>query len=33
MAKIAVIGTGGMARQHVRSFQRIKGVRVVACCD
>ena len=33
MVKLAVVGTGGMARAHARSFQGIRGVRIVAACD
>jgi len=33
MIKIGIIGTGGMAHQHARSFQDIYGVSVTACCD
>jgi predicted dehydrogenase len=33
MLKIGVIGTGGMARGHAKSFQSIPGVEVTACCD
>ena len=31
--RIAVIGTGGMANGHVRSFNAMDGVSVVAACD
>lgn len=33
MVKIAIIGTGGMAKGHARAFQAIKDVEIVACCD
>ncbi len=33
MIRIGIIGTGGMAHAHARSFQRIKGVRLAAACD
>ncbi|NQT93362.1 MAG: Gfo/Idh/MocA family oxidoreductase [Lentisphaerae bacterium] len=34
MIKVAIVGTGGMAGSHAEWFQnRIKGCRVVACCD
>ena len=33
MIKLGIIGTGGMANDHARRFQKIKGVRIVACCD
>lgn len=31
--KLGVIGTGSMAKAHVKSYQEQKGVEVVACCD
>jgi predicted dehydrogenase len=31
--RIAIIGTGGMAKAHVQAYQKIKGCQVVACCD
>ena len=31
--KIGVIGTGSMAKSHVRSYQEQRDVEVVACCD
>ena len=31
--RLAVIGTGSMAKGHVSSYQEIEGVEVVACCD
>lgn len=31
--KIGIVGTGGMAKGHVKAFQKIKGVTVSACCD
>ena len=33
MIKLAVVGTGGMAHAHARSFQAIRGVKIVAACD
>jgi len=33
MIHLAIIGTGGMAHSHARSFQAIPGCQVVACCD
>ena len=33
MIKIGIIGTGGMASSQVERFQKIKGVKVVACAD
>jgi len=33
MVKIAVIGTGGMANQHVEQFSKIENCSVVAACD
>ena len=33
MIKLAVVGTGGMANAHARSFQAIRGVKIVAACD
>jgi len=33
MINIGIIGTGGMAHGHAGSFQKIKGVKIVACCD
>ncbi|MCJ7752424.1 MAG: Gfo/Idh/MocA family oxidoreductase, partial [Armatimonadetes bacterium] len=33
MIKIAIVGTGGMARQHAQVFQQIAGCEVVAACD
>ncbi|MDD5706566.1 MAG: Gfo/Idh/MocA family oxidoreductase [Kiritimatiellae bacterium] len=31
--RLGVIGTGGMARGHASFFQKIKGVKLAACCD
>ena len=31
--RIAVVGLGGQGRYHVRTFNAMKGVRVVALCD
>lgn len=31
--RLAIIGTGGMAGNHARRFQAIKGVEIVAACD
>jgi len=33
MIKLAIVGTGGMARTHARKFGEIPGVKLVACCD
>lgn len=33
MIKLCVLGTGGMANAHAREFKKIKGVKIVACCD
>jgi predicted dehydrogenase len=33
MIRLGIIGTGGMAHGHARSFSAMKGVSVVACCD
>ncbi|MHC4871507.1 MAG: Gfo/Idh/MocA family protein [Planctomycetota bacterium] len=33
MVNLAVIGTGGMAAGHARSFSEIKGCNVIAACD
>ncbi|MCC5844180.1 MAG: Gfo/Idh/MocA family oxidoreductase [Verrucomicrobia bacterium] len=33
MIKLALIGTGGMANAHARSFNDIRGVKLVAACD
>jgi predicted dehydrogenase len=31
--KIGIIGTGGMARAHARSYGLMKGVKTTCCCD
>ncbi len=33
MIRLAIIGTGGMAATHARSFAPMKGVALSACCD
>jgi predicted dehydrogenase len=33
MIRLAIIGTGGMANTHAKSFTAIKGVSLTACCD
>ncbi len=33
MIRVGVVGTGGMANSHARSFNRIRGCKVTACCD
>lgn len=33
MIKLALIGTGGMANAHARSFNDIRGVKITAACD
>jgi ornithine cyclodeaminase/alanine dehydrogenase-like protein (mu-crystallin family) len=31
--RVAVVGLGGQGRYHVKTFNAMKGVRVVALCD
>lgn len=33
MINIGIIGTGGMANYHIGAFGKIKGCKVVSCCD
>ena len=33
MIRIGVIGTGGMAQHQAAQFEKIKGVKLTACCD
>jgi predicted dehydrogenase len=33
MIRLGIIGTGGMATDHARRFQKIRGVALAACCD
>jgi len=33
MIDIAIVGTGGMANAHANSYRKIRGAKVVACCD
>lgn len=33
MIRLAIIGTGGMANGHADHFRKMKGVKLVACCD
>src|SRR5512138_2443974 len=33
MIRLGIIGTGGMAHGHAKSFTTMKGVSVTACCD
>jgi len=33
MVRIGIIGTGGMANAHAATFNAMKGVKLVACCD
>ena len=33
MIKLAIIGTGGIAHWHAKSFQSIEGVQIVGACD
>ena len=33
MIRLGIIGTGGMANDHARRFGKIRGVKLVACCD
>ncbi len=33
MIRLAIIGTGGMAASHARSFASMRGVALCACCD
>ncbi len=31
--RVGIIGTGGISHSHIRSFQKIEGVEIVAGCD
>jgi len=31
--RLLILGTGGMAKNHVEAFKAINGVEVVAACD
>ncbi len=33
MISLGIIGTGGMANSHAQQYMKMKGVRMVACCD
>ena len=33
MIKIAIVGTGGMAHSHAKTFQSIDGVSIISACD
>lgn len=33
MVNLAILGTGGMARNHALSFKEIKGCNIIAACD
>ena len=33
MIKLAIIGTGDMANDHVKAFNKIDDVKIVAACD
>ena len=33
MIKIAIVGTGGIAHWHAKSYQNIDNVKIVAACD
>lgn len=33
MIKLAIVGTGNMARAHADNFGKIRGVKIVSCCD
>ena len=33
IVRLAIIGTGGMAKRHAERFNAIKGCRIVAACD
>ena len=33
MIRLAILGTGGMAQRHAEEFQKIEGVKLVACAD
>jgi len=33
MIRLAIVGTGGMASAHADHFCKMKGVKLVACCD
>ncbi|MCX7029872.1 MAG: Gfo/Idh/MocA family oxidoreductase [Spirochaetes bacterium] len=33
MVRLGIIGTGGMANDHARRFRKLRGVKLVACCD
>lgn len=33
MIKLAIVGTGNMAGAHAENFKKIKGVKIVSCCD
>jgi len=33
MIRIAIVGTGSWAEDHVRGYRELRGVKIVACCD
>ena len=33
MIKIGIVGTGGMGNAHAEQYSKMRGVKVVACCD
>jgi len=33
MIKLAIVGTGGMAKQHAESYAKVPGCKIVAVCD
>jgi len=33
MIKLAIVGTGGIAHWHAKSFQNIEDVKIVGACD
>lgn len=33
MIKLGIVGTGGMAQNHARAFNAIRGCRIAGCCD
>ena len=33
MIKLVIVGTGGIAHWHAKSFQNIEGIKIVGACD
>ena len=33
MIKLAIVGTGDMAHDHVKAFKKMDDVKIVAACD